>query len=197
MSTIYIGLNELISTISSSIDLFSTSLIGATTDSTISTTYTSLDQITSSLIADIDQFSSSLIDIPGVSSVSSIGGYFTILSTSLVYYTSGSNISTLSTITADLSYSPELYASTVYTSSVKLAGFTQPFIQYGNSIVDPPTPITLSTPYVNATYAIQLTYSNSTQPISTLFASNVASNQFYVTGDVGAGFYWTSFGSIF
>ena len=216
MSTIYIGLNELLSTISSSIDLFSSSLIGATADSTISTTYTSLDQITSSLIADIDLFSTSLIDIPGVSSVSSIGGYFTIFSTSLLYYTSGSNLSSISTtnvtfsnmigsntssistINSKLPYSPELYASTVYTSSVKLAGFTQPFIQYGNSIVvDPPNPITLLTPYVDATYAIQLTYSNSTQPISTLFANNVAFNQFYVTGDIGAGFYWTTFGSLF
>jgi hypothetical protein len=80
---------------------------------------------------------------------------------------------------------------------VKLAGFTQPFIQYGNSIVNPPTAITLSTSYLNAAYAIQLTYSNATQPISTLFASNVASNQFYVTGDIGARFYWTTFGQLF
>jgi len=215
ISTIYIGINELMSTISASLDLFSSSLIGATADSTISTTYTSLDQITSSLIADIDLFSTSLIDIPGVSSVSSIGGYFTIFSTSLLYYTSGSNlssisttnvgfsnaigsnVSSISTINSILTYSPELYASTVYTSSVKLAGFTQPFIQYGNSIVNPPTAITLSTSYLNAAYAIQLTYSNATQPISTLFASNVASNQFYVTGDIGARFYWTTFGQLF
>jgi hypothetical protein len=217
MSTIYIGLNELLSTLSSSIDNFSSSLIqyGTSSDSTISTTFTSLDQITSSLISDIDLFSTSLIDIPGVSSVSSIGGLFTILSTSLIYYTSGSNlssisttnsefsiaigsnVSSISTINSRLTYFPELYASTVHTSSVKLAGFTQPFIQYGNNTVNPPVPITLLTPYVNATYAIQLTYSNSTQPISTLFASNVASNQFYVTGDIGAGFYWTTFGSLF
>ena len=287
MSTIYIGLNEILSSISSSLNNFSASLVqyGTSADSTISTTYTSLDQITSTLIGDIDIFSTSLIDMPNPSSISTVDGrvtnlstsliyytsgesrssfstftysfshlstdlvYYTsgsnlstvstanttfsnmigsntssissltqgysILSTSIVFYTSGSNLSTVSTanttfsnmigsntssissINSALLYSAELYTSTLFTSSVKLAGFTQPFIQYGNNIVDPPTPITLLTPYINATYAIQLTYSNNTQPISTLFTSSVASNQFYVTGDIGAGFYWTTFGQLF
>jgi hypothetical protein len=284
MSTIYIGLNELLSTISSSLNGFSSSLVqyGVSADSTISTTFTSLDQITSSLMGDIDVFSTALIDMPNPSSLSSVDGRVTNLSTSLIYYTTGSNLSTFSTFTYSFShlstdlvyytsgsnlstvstanvtfsnmiasntssistlsqrydilstslqiyasqsslsttnttfsnitgsnissistinsrllYSPQLYTSTLFTSSVKLAGLTQPFIQYGNNTIASPLLITLPVPYTNSAYAIQLTYSNNTQPISSIFTSNVASNQFYVTGDIGANFYWTTFGSLF
>jgi hypothetical protein len=45
-------------------------------------------------------------------------------------------------------------------------------------------------------YAIQLTYSNTLQPISSLFTSNVQPSSFYVSGDIGKQFYWTTFGQI-
>ena len=242
ISTVYIGIYELLSTLSSSIDNFSSSLIqyGTSSDSTISTTYTSLDQITSTLIGDIDVFSTSLIDMPNPSSISTVDGRVTNLSTSLIYYTTGSNlssfstftysfshlstdlvyytsgsnlstvstanvsfsnmigsnISSISTINSRLLYSPQIYTSTLFTSSVQVAGLTQPFIQYGTSTIAAGLSITLPVPYRNSTYAIQLTYSNTVQPVGTLFTSNVASNRFFVSGAIGARFYWTTFGSI-
>jgi len=243
MSTIYIGLTDLLSSISCSLRLYSTSLVqyGVSADSTISTTYTSLDQITSTLMGDIDLFSTTLIDMPGASSISTVTAQYSGLSTSLVYYTSGSNVSSfstftysfshlstdlvfytsgsnlstvstantrftnmigsntssISTINSKLVYSGEMRLSTLFTSSVQLAGVSQPFIQYGINTIAPGLSISLPNPYINSSYAIQLTYSNAVQPISSLFASNVASNQFYVTGDLGAKFYWTTFGQLF
>jgi hypothetical protein len=88
----------------------------------------------------------------------------------------------------------EIYTSTLYTSSLFYGGLRQPFIQYGSAAINIGTPTVLPLPYKNANYSIQLTYSNTTQPTAAIFASNVVSNQFYVTGDSGVNFYWTTFG---
>jgi hypothetical protein len=90
----------------------------------------------------------------------------------------------------------ELYTSTLFASSITLGGVRQPFIQYGTgSISALGTGVPLANSYTNV-YAIQLTYSNTVQPISSLFASNVQPSSFYVLGDIGARFFWTTFGTI-
>ena len=104
------------------------------------------------------------------------------------------NTDSLSTV---WTHPQELYTSTLYASSITLASIRQPFIQYGSGSINPTgTGIPLPISYLD-TYAIQLTYSNITQPTTALFASNVNPSSFYVTGDIGNRFYWTTFGSIF
>jgi len=259
ISTVYIGIYELSSTINGSINNYSSSLIqyGTSADSTISTTYTSLDQITSTLMADIDVFSTALIDMPNPSSLSSVDGRVTNLSTSLTYYTSGSNLSSfstftysfshlstdlvyytsgsnlstvstanvtfsnmigsntssISTINSRLPYSPQVYTSTLFTSSVQVAGLRQPFIQYGvsGSINTPVsgspysglgagyfyTTNTLSTSYTNISYSIQLTYYGAGLQTLPLQAVITSANSFDIIGPNATSAYWTTFGSIF
>ena len=180
ISTVYIGINELLSTLSSSINDFSSSLIqyGTSSDSTISTTYNSLDQITSTLVGDIDVFSTALVNIPNISSTFR-----------------------------------EVYTSTIFTSSVKLAGLTQPFIQYGVSgsintpVAGSPyaglgagyfyTRNTLSTSYTNTSYSIQLTYYGAGLQTLPLQAVIVSSNSFDIVGPNATSAYWTTFGQLF
>lgn len=90
-----------------------------------------------------------------------------------------------------------MYTSTLFTSSVILSGTKQPFIQYGTATISPNLQITLPKSYVDTNYAIQLTYSNGTQPTQPIFTSNVTSSNFYVSGDPTAKFYWTTLGNIF
>jgi hypothetical protein len=151
---------------------------------------TYINQVNSTINVNLSTFSSART-FPASSDSSTISTIFTsifLLASSLTGNTS--NLSTTWTPPG------ELYTSTLYTSSISLGGYRQPFIQYGfNTITNPGTPIPLSTSYIN-TYAIQLSYSNSTQPISSLFSSNVHPSSFYVMGDIGKQFYWTTFGSI-
>jgi hypothetical protein len=200
ISTVYIGINELSSTINGSINNYSSSLIqfGTQSDSTISTVYIGINELLSTISSSINSFSSSLIQY-GTSSDSTISTTYNSLDQ--ITSTLVGDIDVFSTALVNLpnfsSSFREVYTSTLFTSSVQLAGLTQPFIQYGTNTIISPLLITLPVSYVNSAYAIQLTYSNTIQPISSLFASNVASNRFYVTGDIGTNFYWTTFGSLF
>jgi hypothetical protein len=221
ISTTYTSLDQITSSLVGNIDIFSTSLLSmpnpsslSTVDGRVTNLSTSLTYYTSGsnlssfstftysfshLSTDLVYYTSgsnlSTVSTANVTFSNMIGSNTSSIST--LMNITGSNISSISTINSKLIYSEELYTSTIFTSSVKLAGLTQPFIQYGNNTITSPLSISLPVAYTNNAYAIQLTYSNNTQPISTLFASNVASNQFYVTGDIGAGFYWTTFGSLF
>ncbi len=176
-------LNQVNSTINVNLSTFSTSPV-------FQNLATYINQVNSTINVNLCTFSSAT-SFPASSDSSTISTLFTsifLLTSSLTGSTS--NLSTTWTPPG------ELYTSTLYASSISLGGYRQPFVQYGfNTVTNPGTPIPLSTSYIN-TYAIQLTYSNSTQPISTLFASNVYPSSFYVMGDIGKQFYWTTFGSI-
>jgi hypothetical protein len=176
-------LNQVNSTINVNLSTFSTSPV-------FQNLATYINQVNSTINVNLCTFSSAT-SFPASSDSSTISTIFTsifLLTSSLTGNTS--NLSTTWTPPG------ELYTSTLYASSISLGGYRQPFVQYGfNTVTNPGTPIPLSTSYIN-TYAIQLTYSNSTQPISTLFASNVYPSSFYVMGDIGKQFYWTTFGSI-
>ena len=176
-------LNQVNSTINVNLSTFSTSPV-------FQNLATYINQVNSTINVNLCTFSSAT-SFPASSDSSTISTIFTsifLLTSSLTGSTS--NLSTTWTPPG------ELYTSTLYASSISLGGYRQPFVQYGfNTVTNPGTPIPLSTSYIN-TYAIQLTYSNSTQPISTLFASNVYPSSFYVMGDIGKQFYWTTFGSI-
>jgi hypothetical protein len=176
-------LNQVNSTINVNLSTFSTSPV-------FQNLATYINQVNSTINVNLSTFSSART-FPASSDSSTISTLFTsifLLTSSLTGNTS--NLSTTWTPPG------ELYTSTLYASSISLGGYRQPFVQYGfNTVTNPGTPIPLSTSYIN-TYAIQLTYSNSTQPISTLFASNVYPSSFYVMGDIGKQFFWTTFGSI-
>jgi hypothetical protein len=239
------GLEELLSSISTSLDYYSSSLIqyGTSSDSTISTLYTNILDLTSTMVEDTNVFSTQLTEIATTSTISTIVSNLGTLSTSLISYTSGSNASSLSTtITkanntstslfnyinnsnastiSTLAYkvssvSFEVRTSTLFTSSVQVAGYQQPFIQYGLSpalgeaVAGSPysglgaayafSTITLQTPYKNTGYVVQLTYNGvSTQTIP-LQANILTSNKFDIIGPGPAGTYsgfWTTYGSIF
>jgi len=189
-------INQVNSTINKNLSTFSTATLpsggGGSDASTISTLYTNILLLTSSLSGNTNSFSSSVQPSGGGGSDAST---ISTLYTNIVLLTS-----TLSGDTSGFSttWTPpgELYTSTLYASSITLANVRQPFVQYGvGSILPADTGVPLPKSYTN-TYAIQLTYSNLTQPINTLFASNVRASSFYVTGDVGNTFYWTTFGQI-
>ena len=199
ISTIYWNLWSLTSSISGSIQNYSSSLIqyGVSVESTISTVYIGLYELLGSLSSSIDNFSSSLIQY-GTSADSTISTTYKSLDS--ITSTLIGDIDYFSTSLIDVpssnKYSDEIRASTIYTSSITLSGLKQPFIQYGTRAVSL-TPVSLPVAYNNSNYAIQLSYSNTSQRTRILFASTVTSNQFYVNGDSGANFYWTTFGQLF
>ena len=219
ISTMNAGLEELLSSISSSFDYYSSTLIqyGTSTDSTISTLYVNIINLTSSIEDDTEIFSTQLTEIATISTISTIVSNLGSLSTSLINYTSGSNVSTISTLaytTSSLSF--EVRTSTLFTSSLQIAGYLQPFIQYGLS---PPlgisalgsaynslgtsyafSTITLETPYKNTGYVVQLTYNGAGTQLIPLQANILTSNKFDVIGPSPVGTYsafWTTYGSIF
>jgi hypothetical protein len=247
ISTMNAGLEELLSSISSSLDYYSSSLIqyGTSSDSTISTLYTNILDLTSNMVEDTNIFSTSLVEIATTSTISTIVSNLGILSTSLISYTSGSNASSLSTTITNVnntstslfnyinnsnastistlaykvsSISFEVRTSTLFTSSVQIAGYQQPFIQYGLS---PPlgisadaagspytglgatyafSTITLQTPYKNTGYVVQLTYNGAGTQTIPLQANILTSNTFDIIGPGPAGTYsgfWNTYGSIF
>jgi hypothetical protein len=247
ISTMNAGLEELLSSISSSLDYYSSSLIqyGTSSDSTISTLYTNILDLTSNMVEDTNIFSTSLVEIATTSTISTIVSNLGILSTSLISYTSGSNASSLSTTITNVnntstslfnyinnsnastistlaykvsSISFEVRTSTLFTSSVQIAGYQQPFIQYGLS---PPlgisadaagspytglgamyafSTITLETPYKNTGYVVQLTYNGAGTQTIPLQANILTSNTFDIIGPGPAGTYsgfWNTYGSIF
>jgi hypothetical protein len=216
ISTVYIGINELSSTINGSIYNYSSSLIqyGISTESTISTVYIGIYELLSTLSTSIDNFSSSLIQY-GTSSDSTISTTYNSLdqiTSSLigdidVFSTTLVNLPNLSSIFR------EVYTSTLFTSSVQLAGLTQPFIQYGVSgsintpVAGSPysglgggyfyTTNTLSTSYLNTSYSIQLTYYGAGLQTLPLQAVIVSISSFDIIGPNATSAYWTTFGSLF
>jgi hypothetical protein len=247
ISTMNAGLEELLSSISSSLDYYSSSLIqyGTSSDSTISTLYTNILDLTSNMVEDTNIFSTSLVEIATTSTISTIVSNLGILSTSLISYTSGSNASSLSTTITNVnntstslfnyinnsnastistlaykvsSISFEVRTSTLFTSSVQIAGYQQPFIQYGlspalgisaDAVGSPYTglgaayafsTITLETPYKNTGYVVQLTYNGAGTQTIPLQANILTSNTFDIIGPGPAGTYsgfWNTYGSIF
>ena len=178
-------LNQVNSTINVNISSFSTVPLIP-----MLTTY--LNQVNSTINKNLSSFSTAVLPSGGggtdASTISTLYFNIVLLTSSL-----SGNTSTFST-----TWTPpgELYTSTLFASSITLGGIRQPFIQYGTgSISGSGTGVPLAFSYTN-TYAIQLTYSNTTQPTSPLFASNVYPSSFYVLGDVGNQFYWTTFGTI-
>ena len=217
ISTMNAGLEELLSSISTSLDYYSSSLIqyGTSADSTISTLYTSLLDLTSTIVDDTNVFSTQLVEIATTSTISTIVSDLSRLSTSLIGYTSGSNASTISTLAFKVSsVSFEVRTSTLITSSVQVAGYQQPFIQYGlspplgTSVTGSPyaglgaayafSTITLQTPYKNTSYAVQLNYNGAGLQTIPLQANILTSNTFDIIGPAGgySGFR-TTYGSIF
>ena len=162
ISTLYTNILLITSTISSSIDTFSTSLIdvgGGTDSSTISTLLTNVLFITSTMSTSIDSFSTSLIPVME------------------------------STI-----FTSQLYASTIFTSSINVSGDRQPFIQYGSNTTA--ATVTLGKSYKDTTYAVQLTYAEGsvTTPLN---VSAKTTSQFTINGTASKGVFWTTFGDIF
>jgi hypothetical protein len=219
ISTMNAGLEELLSSISSSLNYYSSSLVqyGTSSDSTISTLYTNIVDLTSSILEDTNIFSTSLIEIATTSTISTIVNNVARLSTTQFNYINNSNASTISTLAFKVSsISFEVRTSTLFTSSVQIAGYQQPFIQYGLSpalgtaVAGSPyaglgaayaySTITLETPYKNTAYAVQLTYNGAGLQTIPLQANILTSNKFDIIGPGPAGTYsgfWTTHGSIF
>jgi hypothetical protein len=187
-------LNQVNSTINKNLSSFSTAVLpsggGGSDASTISTLFTNINLLASSLSGNTSFFSSTVLPPVGGNDASTISTLFTNIN--LLTSSLSGNTSTFST---SWTPPPELYTSTLFASSITLGGIRQPFIQYGTaSISNPGTGVPLAVSYIN-TYAIQLTYSNTVQPIISLFTSNVQPSSFYVSGDIGAQFFWTTFGT--
>ena len=219
ISTMNAGLEELLSSISSSLDYYSSSLIqyGTSSDSTISTLYTNILDLTSSMVEDTNVFSTSLLEIATTSTISTIVNNVGTLSTTIFNYINNSNASTISTLSYKVSsLSFEVRTSTLFTSSVQVAGYQQPFIQYGlspalgDAVAGSPyaglgvgyafSTITLETPYKNTGYVVQLTYNGAGTQTIPLQANILTSNTFDIIGPSPAGTYsgfWTTYGSIF
>jgi hypothetical protein len=161
------------------------------TGSGTSTLAAYINTVNSTINANLSTFSTANAFIPGDN-----GSTISTIYTNMLFLTSTleGNISTYST-----TWTPpgETYTSTLYTSSLFYGGLRQPFIQYGRSVINIGTHTVLPLPYKDANYSIQLTYSNLAQPTAAIFTSNVVSNQFYVTGNAGVNFYWTTFGNTF
>jgi hypothetical protein len=195
VSTLYTNILQLTSTISSSIDSFSTSLVPVLYDiidtSTVSTIYTNILLITSTIDSDLSTFSSSLHSLgTGGPDTSTISTLFT--SINLVASTIEGDLSTFS---SSLVYPGEIYTSTLFTSSIQLAGLQQPFIQYGYATTG--STVTLPKGYKTAAYVVQTTYSNNPSPIKPISVSIAASNSFTLSGDVSQNTFWTTYGNIF
>ena len=96
-------------------------------------------------------------------------------------------------------YLAELHTSTLYTSSISMAGLKQPFIQYGSQqITGGSVTITLPHSYVNTSYIVQLTpigTAVSEQPYVSIL-NNTSFN--ILTADLGTfNVGWTTFGNQF
>jgi hypothetical protein len=96
-------------------------------------------------------------------------------------------------------YLAELHTSTLYTSSISMAGLKQPFIQYGTQQITSGTiTITLPHSYVNTSYVAQITpigYSPTASPYVSLI-NNTSFN--VTTSDTTTfNFGWTTFGNQF
>ena len=164
---------------------------GGTDSSTISTIYNSLILLTSTIDGDLSTFSSSLYSLgSGGSDSSTISTIFT--SINLITSTIDGDLSTFS---SSLVYPSELRTSTMFTSSIQLAGLQQPFVQYGYATTG--TTVALPKSYKTTTYAVQATYSNNVSPIKPISVLINTSNTFTLSGDLSQNTFWTTFGDIF
>lgn len=126
--------------------------------STISTLITNIVFITSTMSTSIDSFSTSLIPVMESTIITS-----------------------------------QLYASTIFTSSINVSGDRQPFIQYGSNTTA--ATVTLGKSYKDTTYAVQLTYAE--PGAMSLYVSGKTISQFNINGSASKGVYWTTYGDIF
>ena len=217
ISTIYTNIILLTSTVSTNINMYSTSLIYTNSDSTISTMNAGLEELLSSISSSLDYYSSSLIQY-GTSADSTISTLYTnildltssmvedtnVFSTTLLEIATPSTISSLAYRVSSLSF--EVRTSSIFTSSIQIAGYQQPFIQYGLSPILNKAVIatnfysttnTLSTAYKNTSYSVQLTYNGLYMVSSPLQARIVSPSVFDIIGDQNATVLWTTYGSIF
>jgi len=92
----------------------------------------------------------------------------------------------------------QLNMDTLNVSTVNVVGYRQPSIQYGFTSLGTTgsTIVQLETPYVDASYAIQLTYigSNYIKPLSSY---NPSVSSFTVYGNNSADLQWTTYGNFF
>jgi hypothetical protein len=114
-------------------------------------------------------------------------------------YDAGSKTLKVSSITVSTINSYNVDTLTLAVSTMYKSYQTQPTIQHG--IGGPIAsisgyPVSLTSNYINDSYAIQLTYSNATQPNNAIYVSTVSVSGFNVCGHIGANFYWTTFGGI-
>jgi len=103
--------------------------------------------------------------------------------------------STLSTTT-----SANFVTNILYTSTINISGNRQPFIQYGTgNLSGASTLITLTNPYINSNYIIQLSYRTGTTTFFVpLSFSSVTTSNFIARGDANATlFHWTTYGNLF
>ena len=94
------------------------------------------------------------------------------------------------------------YIGNLNTSSLTISGSRQPYIQYGSNTlgVNGSRTITLSPPYINTGYNIQLSYyaENLAPSLTTPLCSlNISYGTFTVLGEASTNFYWTTYGNIF
>ena len=193
VSTLYRNILLLTSTISCSIDSFSSSLVPVLYDiidtSTVSTIYKNILLITSTIDSDLSTFSSSLHSLgaggPDTSTISTIYANINLVTSTIE--------GDLSSFSSSLVYPGELRASTIFTSSIQLAGLQQPFIQYGRAQTT--ETVVLLQPYKDASYIVQATYSNhiATTPLTVSIGT---SNSFSFSGD-NTTVFWTTYGNIF
>jgi hypothetical protein len=190
-STINVGLSTLMSTI------MTNPMAELGNDvSTISTLYTNILLITSTISSSIDTFSTSLIDVGGGTDSSTISTLLT--NVLLITSTMSTSIDSFSTSLVPFMESTiitwQLYASTIFTSSINVSGERQPFIQYGSNTTA--ATVTLGKSYKDTTYAVQLTYAEGsvTTPLN---VSGKTISQFTINGTASKGVFWTTFGDIF
>lgn len=114
-----------------------------------------------------------------------------------MYITDGYGILALSNVAGDsvLNYDPVLpsTATVNFNSTVNIKTHPIPFIQYGAVLASVGT-VTFSTPYPDASYAIQLTGTNGSLTAGAV-TGTPTSNGFSFTGNSTTVYYWTTFGT--
>ncbi len=92
---------------------------------------------------------------------------------------------------------PSLLASSINANTYLYKTHSQPFMQYGASTFQTlQNAVVLPVHYANANYAIQLTPFDGTKSDLPPHGSTISVSSFYVHGEVGKGFYWTTIGQI-
>lgn len=141
------------------------------------------------------------------SSMSTVVGNFsslnTFLSTTVSSFTSPfstfiySAISSFSTSLGS-SMNNQLNTETLNTSTLRLCGTRQPFIQYGSGqLINGSNIVTLNSAYSTDAFTVQLTYLHgSNSPVIPLSFSKMTGSNFKVMGDSTGSFHWTTYGNV-